>query len=161
AARMNAFVTDGDQRPALAITRSLGRQGVEVIVGEERGSSLASASRYCVRHVTYPSPYTEPEAFRRYLLDFVAENRIDVVVPVTDVTTFAVTRDQDVIRRRSAIAVAPFPAFELVRDKWSVLQRAQACGIDVPRTEFVENAGALESVIDRVTYPAVIKPARS
>ena len=54
--RMTVFVTDGDERPALAITRSLGRRGVSVLVGEERPVSLASSSRYCVRHVTYPSP---------------------------------------------------------------------------------------------------------
>jgi len=158
---MIAFVTDGDQRPALAITRSLGRQGIAVVVGEERRHSLASTSRYSTHHVTYPSPYTAPEAFRRFLLEFVEENRIDVVVPVTDVTTFEVARDQDIIRRHTGTAVPPFQAFELVRDKWSVLQRARACGMSTPRTEFVENGRALESVIGRVTYPAVIKPVRS
>ena len=58
--RMTAFVTDGDQRPALAITRSLGQRGVSVLVGAEQPVSLASASKYCVRHVTYPSPYRHP-----------------------------------------------------------------------------------------------------
>ena len=53
---MKALVTDGDQRPALAIVRSLGRRGVSVLVGAEHAVSLASSSKYCVRHVTYPSP---------------------------------------------------------------------------------------------------------
>ncbi len=60
---LTAFVTDGDQRPALAITRSLGRRGVAVVVGSERPHSLASASKYCARHVTYPSPIRHPGAF--------------------------------------------------------------------------------------------------
>ena len=65
---MKAFVTDGNERSALAITRSLGRRGVSVLVGAEQPASLASSSRYCARHVTYPSPYRHPDAFRRFLL---------------------------------------------------------------------------------------------
>jgi len=49
---MNVLVTDGDQRSALAITRSLGRRGVNVIVGEESDRCLASSSRYCTRRIT-------------------------------------------------------------------------------------------------------------
>jgi predicted ATP-grasp superfamily ATP-dependent carboligase len=158
---MNAFVTDGDQRPALAITRSLGRRGIKVVVGEERSASLASSSRYCTRHVTYPSPYTDPGAFEQFLLEFVGQNSVDVIFPVTDVTTFAVARHQDTIRCRTAVAVAPFDAFEDVTDKWSLLERAAECGIPIPRTEFIENADALEGAIHRVQYPAVIKPVRS
>ena len=35
-----AFVTDGDQRPALALTRSLGRRGICVLVGAEQSDRL-------------------------------------------------------------------------------------------------------------------------
>ena len=52
---MNVLVTDGNQRAALAITRSLGRRGATVIVGEESEHCLAGSSRYCTRRVTYPS----------------------------------------------------------------------------------------------------------
>ena len=36
-----------------------------MIVGGERPASLASASRYCARHVIYPSPYHDRDAFER------------------------------------------------------------------------------------------------
>jgi predicted ATP-grasp superfamily ATP-dependent carboligase len=156
-----ALVTDGDQRPALAITRSLGRRGVDVIVGAEYPSSLASSSRYCSRHVTYPSPYTDPDGFETFLLDFVREHRVDVVLPVTDVTTWAVARHQEAILRHTSVAVAPLGAFELVTNKWSLLERAIGCGVPIPRTEFIASGAALEAVIERVQYPAVIKPVRS
>src|SRR6185369_14394569 len=53
---MTVFVTDGDQRPALAIVRTLGRRGLRVLVGEDGPASLASSSKYCAGHITYPSP---------------------------------------------------------------------------------------------------------
>src|SRR5688500_19759799 len=102
---MRAFVTDGDQRPALAITRSLGRRGISVVVGEEAEYSLASSSAYCNRHVRYPSPRLHPRAFEQFLLEFVPRNQIDVVVTVTDVTTHAIASVQGDLSGTGASAV--------------------------------------------------------
>jgi predicted ATP-grasp superfamily ATP-dependent carboligase len=158
---MKVFVTDGDERPALAITRSLGRRGIHVLVGEQGPGSLASSSRYCARHVTYPSPHREREAFQRFLVDFVQREGVDVVVPVTDVTTWSVCLVQEALRRHTAIAVPSFEAFERATDKTTLLHSAVRCGIRIPRTHFVDGIAGLHSVADRVEYPAVVKPARS
>jgi predicted ATP-grasp superfamily ATP-dependent carboligase len=159
--RLTAFVTDGDERPALAITRSLGRHGFRVLVGAEGPTSLASASRYCRGHVQYPSPSRFPEPFEHFLRDFVAHQRVDVVVPVTDISTQMVAGSRDVLDRYTAIAAPPLHAFEEVTNKSALLQRAAACGIAVPRTHVVESRAHLKTVIREVQYPAVVKPARS
>jgi predicted ATP-grasp superfamily ATP-dependent carboligase len=158
---MKALVTDGDQRAALAITRSLGRRGISVLVGEQRSVSLASSSRLCARHVTYPSPHGKPEEFRLFLLDMVERERVDVVVPVTDVTTSAIGRTQQALGVHTAIAAPPFAAFDLVSDKSRLLQAAVRCAIPIPRTLFVDNLAGLGQVVDRVEYPAVVKASRS
>ena len=158
---MKAFVTDGDQRPALAITRSLGRRGITVVVGEERSVCLASSSKYCAGGVAYPSPYSQPEAFDRFLRDFIVRERVDVVMPVSDVTTYAVARRRTELKRHSAVAAPSFEAFDLSCDKWRLLQRASRCGIPIPRTHLVEGLAGLMAVLPRTTYPAVVKPVRS
>jgi predicted ATP-grasp superfamily ATP-dependent carboligase len=158
---MRAFVTDGDQRPALAITRSLGRRGVSVLVGEERGASLASASKYCSGHATYPSPQHHQQAFDRFLLEFVQREHVDVVVPVTDVAMHSIAANQQAIQRHSATACPPFDAFEMVTDKWALVQRALICGVPVPKTHFVASPADLEAGIARMEFPAVVKPTRS
>lgn len=155
------FVTDGEQRPALAIVRSLARSGMSVIVGADQPISLASTSRYCVRHVTYPSPLADRAAFSRFLVDFLRRETVDVVLPVTDVTTHAMCESRDVLRSSAALAVPSLEAFELVSDKWTLMQRAASCGIRIPRTEFVDGAAALRQVAARLEYPVVVKPVRS
>lgn len=158
---MKAFITDGDQRPALAITRSLGRRGVSVLVGSDQPASLASESKYCIGHVTYPSPYQHPEAFERFMVDFVRRERVAVVLPVTDVTTHLVTRNAAAINEYSSVAAPPFEAFDFVANKMRLLRRAEQCGIPIPRTHFLEHGSELRPLLSRIEYPAVIKPVRS
>jgi predicted ATP-grasp superfamily ATP-dependent carboligase len=158
---MKAFVTDGDQRPALAITRSLGQRGVSVLVGAEQPVSLASASRYCAGHVTYPSPYHHPEAFDRFLLDLVVREGVDVVVPVTDVSTHLVARNWPALGVHCATTAPSFEAFDAVANKMHLLQRAQECDVPIPRTHFVEGRAGVTPVLGQIEYPAVVKPLRS
>ena len=158
---MKVFVTDGDQRPALAITRSLGRRGIDVIVGEDRPVSLASSSRYAAGHRTYPSPHDEPAAFDRFLDDLIARERPDVVMPVTDVTTYMIARRHGELCQRTAVAAPPFEAFDFASDKGQLLRHAATRGISIPRTFFVSDAAGVRRILPHIEYPAVIKPCRS
>jgi predicted ATP-grasp superfamily ATP-dependent carboligase len=158
---LTVLVTDGEERPALAITRSLGRRGISVLVGAERPVSLASASRYCTRTIVYPSPARAPGAFAQCLQDLVTRESIDVVMPVTDVTTHLVASNCHKLVPHTAVAAPAFEVFHQVADKTALVWLARGCGIPVPRTAFVDGAAQLDAVIDRVRYPAVIKPARS
>jgi predicted ATP-grasp superfamily ATP-dependent carboligase len=158
---MTVFVTDGDQRPALAIVRTLGRRGLRVMVGEEGPASLASSSKYCVRHVTYPSPYSDWSAFERFLADFVAREHVDLVMPVTDVTTRAVCANQERLERHCALAVPPLGSFDLVTNKARLLEYAASCGVPIPRTHVVDGAARLPEVLESIAFPAVVKSVQS
>ena len=158
---MTVFVTDGDQRPALAIVRTLGRHGLRVMVGEDGETSLASSSKYCAGHVTYPSPYRDRRAFDEFLADFVIREQVDVVMPVSDVTTRAVCANQEHLERHCALAVPPFAAFDLVTDKARLLEYAASCGVPIPRTHVVDGAARLSGLVETIGYPVVVKPIQS
>jgi len=57
--------------------------------------------------------------------------------------------------------VPALEAFELVTNKARLLEYAAQCGVPVPRTHVVDGRAQLRAVIDRVAYPAVVKPIRS
>ena len=158
---MSVLVTDGDQRSALAVTRSLGRRGIPVLVGESTPRSLAGCSRWCTRQVVYPSPRHDAAAFDRFLVELVERERIDVILPVTDVTTHAVARNQSALAPRTALAVPAFDAFERVTEKSALVRSAQACGIAVPDTAFVSSIADAHAIAGALAYPVVIKPSRS
>src|SRR3972149_5511054 len=90
---MNVLITDGDNRAALAITRSLGRKGHRIVVGEKTLPSLSSVSRYCSEGWMYPDPLKRPDDFLDDLLRTVKARGIDVLLPVTEITTGLVTEN--------------------------------------------------------------------
>jgi predicted ATP-grasp superfamily ATP-dependent carboligase len=156
-----ALVTDGDQRPALAIVRALGRRGLTVFAAAETARCLASASKYSARPVSYPSPGQDPNRFVDFLIDVIDRERIDVLLPVADDSTRAICRRQDEVARHCAIAVPPAQAFEAAADKSRIVQAAIRAGIPVPRTHFVTDGAGLPLVLGALEYPVVVKPFRS
>ena len=50
------LVLDAQMRNSLAIIRSLGKEGLEVDAGEETKFATGFFSKFCNRHIVYPSP---------------------------------------------------------------------------------------------------------
>ncbi len=154
------LVTNGDTRPALAITRSLGPRGHEVFVAAERHPSLASASRFCSGSETYPAPDQGREAFAHTIADIVARRRIGLLLPVTEIATTLIAEHRHLL---PAGCMLPLPSTESLRianDKAQVLALARELGIPAPQTITIASP---RDVSDRagLSYPVVIKPARS
>ena len=68
-----AIVTYGRSWQSLAITRSLGRQGIEVFCGEEAPFAPCFFSRYCCDSFQYPSVSEEPDEFVDFMVEKVKE----------------------------------------------------------------------------------------
>ncbi|NOS78339.1 MAG: carboxylate--amine ligase [Nitrospira sp. CG24D] len=155
------LVTDGQERAALAVTRSLGQAGIPVVVGAEIPKSLAGASKYCHQTWQYPSPLEDPSRFVSSLVDAVGRLGITAIMPVTDSTTQLLAARRDQFPAAVLNAIPPLESYELVSDKYRLMKVAQELGVPIPASVFVPD-GDLASVIDQVTsYPVVVKPGRS
>lgn len=158
---MRILVTDGDSRAALAVTRSLGRAGHEVVVGSKRIRSLAGSSRYCASRICYPDPDSYGPAFLDFISDYVAHEKIDVLLPVTDITTLIIGAGRN---RIPEACVLPFPDIDTVRtaaDKEATMALAERLGVDTPRSITVEAPDDANRFGPGLSFPIVIKPFRS
>lgn len=153
------LVTDGEQRSALAVVRSLGRAGYETYVCSTRERCLAGASRYARASRTAPDPLSEPDAFAaevRRMLDALA---IDVLIPITEPALLALLP----LRDRLGGVRLPFPelaTFQRVSDKQAVTTVATQIGIATPRQRVLDSAACARAVRD-LEFPVVLKPSRS
>jgi len=153
-------VTDGGERTALAIVRSLGRAGFRVVVCSRRGHSLAGSSRYAAGDVPVPDPLLEPDAFSAAVADVVHRAGARLLLPVSDASLLATLSTRD----RFANAIIPFPPLEVyaaVSDKARVMAAAASVGIATPPQIEVTSPDDDRWRNGRLRYPVVAKPARS
>jgi predicted ATP-grasp superfamily ATP-dependent carboligase len=155
---MSMFVTDGEQRPTLAVVRALGRARIPVIVGTEHPPCLAGVSRYCIRTVRYPSPLTEPETFRVFLEQEMRSGRYRVLLPMTDVTIQLLAPRNESTSLPVCLPIPCNRKIQLVQDKQQLLKLAERLGIPFPKTYVLGEQESMEDFSQRVSYPAVIKP---
>lgn len=152
-------MTDGDNRAALAVTRSLGRAGHDVIVGEKRTPSLAQTSRYCTRRVVYPDPASESEGFVECLARTVRQQQIEVLLPIADITTFLVTDHRERFEPSCAVPFAEASVVARAADKVDLVQTAERLGVPVPRSVVVADPARIPQT--GLDFPLVIKPRQS
>jgi predicted ATP-grasp superfamily ATP-dependent carboligase len=155
------LVTDGEQRAALAVVRSLGRAGHRVLVVSARGRSLAGASRHAEREVAVPDALGEPGAFADAVERLVRSEGVDVLLPIAEPALLALLPT----RARLAPARLPFAdpdAFRRVSDKAFLTEVAPDLGIAVPMQRVARDpAEAAALPADELCYPLVLKPGRS
>ena len=154
------LVTDGEQRAALAVVRSLGAAGYRCIVTSARTPSLAGASRHAVREVATSDPLRRPEAFVEEIAALARAERASLILPVTEAAMLALLPCRDAL----APTVIPFPdhtEFRALSDKEELLHVAHDLGIAVPRQLVIESREALPESFSAIRFPVVLKPARS
>ncbi len=158
---MKILVTDGSTRPALAICRSLGSKGHEIVVGDIKPANISSVSKYCSEKCIYPDPATQPRAFILFMLEYVEHNEIDILIPITDITTIPLTENSTELNKYCALPFSDSSAINRAADKIDILNLAKSLSIDIPESITVENSSAISENDITFDYPVVIKPARS
>jgi predicted ATP-grasp superfamily ATP-dependent carboligase len=155
-----ALVLDGDERSALAVTRSLGRRGVPVTVAAPGARSLAGASRHAARRLVVPDVRRDPDGFAAALLAAAARPPDQVLFPLTDASLTVVDSMRD---RLGAVRlpVASSESLALAWDKGRLLAVAAGAGVAAPRTWMPATGAEVAALAAELPYPVVLKPRRS
>src|SRR5208337_2602441 len=83
------LILDGHSPAALAFVRSLGRAGHWLAVGAVEGvEASAFLSRYCRACWSYPAPTRGLSRFVQSTESFARDNQIELILPMTDATTW-------------------------------------------------------------------------
>jgi len=144
----------------LNVVRSLGEQGVPVIVIGEYANPPARYSRYCIEFVQVPDFCGDPEALLAALADLSRRHGGPLpVFPSADPDLEVLCRLGERARPyvRSTMAV---PALVLaLMDKSAFSALAVRAGLPVPRTFTPHTLDDVEQMADVLTYPAIVKPS--
>jgi len=157
----SVLVTDGDERSALAVVRSLGRSGHQVYVCSTSGRSIAGASRYAAGEQKVADSLASPAAFTSDLHKLIVELGIELLLPMTEQAFNAIFADPERFTGVS-MPTASAQAFLAISDKEAVMKAAAASGLRVPAQVVVAGLSDVETLDEcELCFPVVVKPARS
>lgn len=154
------LITDGEQRAALAATRSLGRAGHTVVVCSSRRASIAGGSRFCAQEELVPSALADVDGFVERIRQIVARHGVDTVIPISEPSLLAILP----ARGQLEGVRVPFPTYESflrICDKAEVARAAQTVGIRVPEQQLITAPTDADRVAATARFPLVLKPGRS
>jgi predicted ATP-grasp superfamily ATP-dependent carboligase len=155
---MKVFVTDGAQNHALAVARSLGKRGIDVVVGESSALSKAGFSRFCKERRIYPAPTRSVSAFVASLLEEVQKERYDFLLPMTEGALLPISAHREKFLPHVRLPLPSHDSIMKVFNKAETLALANKLGVPAPKSWIVENLLELPALARRLPYPVVVKP---
>lgn len=156
-----ALVTDANRGSAIAIIRSLARQGWRTIAADSREDSLGFHSRYAHETLVYPSPVSDATAFAETIVNTVSRKDVDLVIPTTDEAILPLSASRERFEGLCRIAMPDRAALRRVTDKQETLQLARELGIPTPTTYLAETVEEALDVAHLLPWPVVLKAQRS
>jgi D-aspartate ligase len=151
-----AVVVGGDYQ-GLAIVRSLGRRGIDVVVIDDE-CSISRHSRY-VSGSLRVHDLSDDEHTVQALLELARRRAVDgwVVYPTREETVAALSRRREQLAERFRIPTPPWAVTKWAWDKRNTYLRAAEVGIPAPRMWLVSGEDELGKIDGQP--PFVIKPA--
>jgi predicted ATP-grasp superfamily ATP-dependent carboligase/protein-tyrosine-phosphatase len=158
---MKILITNGEQRAALAVTRSLGRRGDEVIVASEHRYNLSSCSKYSKSSFAYNNPVVNEVEFVEEIKEIVKNEGVDLIIPITDLSMFILLDPRNNIPLNLTCPFSSYEQFSFVSNKTRLVKLCEYLNVNVPETIFLESAHELDNWESSLRYPVIIKPSQS
>ncbi len=156
------LITDAGRGSALALIRSLGRKGWQVVAASDQEQSMGFLSRYTAQRLVYPSPRESAGEFVQTMRQAVDRFGLDLLIPVTDdaILPLAAVR-QEFEAAGCQLAIADNAALHLVADKCATLELARSLQVPTLPTYLVRSADEATALAPQLSWPVVLKAPRS
>jgi D-aspartate ligase len=146
----------------LGVVRSLGRQGVRVVVVSYDKRDIASSSRYARQVIGAPHPDRDEPRFVKVLLEAARRFPGALLIPASDAALGAVARHKPALEAAGLVVASDdAPVTETLLNKASTFALADAAGVPAPVTFAVADEDDVRRFCASAEFPAVLKPELS
>jgi predicted ATP-grasp superfamily ATP-dependent carboligase len=155
------LVTDAQPRMTLAVVRSLGQKGVNVLAAEKTRFAPALFSKYCKVGLVNPDPQKYPDEFMQWLIATLDKYPCEMCIPVDDATLDVIMKHRHKLERLTSFVLPPLEGYKVASDKGLSVLAAQQADILCPHTIIPDNLKELDVWIKNLEFPVIIKPRKS
>jgi predicted ATP-grasp superfamily ATP-dependent carboligase len=153
-------VVIGAQAPGLAVVRSHGRRGVNLLVATHNAGEPAACSRCAAGVLITPDPAIDPAGFTAALRDQIRPGDRPIVIPSSERAVSAVVRNLDQPVDRCTVAGPTWPVAERFIDKRKTAHLAAEVAVSVPASVTPLDLHHATELADGPTYPVLVKPSQ-
>ena len=152
----------GGFRPALPLARRLAALGHAVWCGVDRPGIRLHASRSVSGFFPHAPMDARPDAAMQDIVAWLAGRpQVDVLIPVSEAATSAVSRWRDRLPVRVRLVLPSARVVELCADKARMFALCDEIGVPVAARRLVGSLDQLSAALHEIGPPAVIKPVSS
>lgn len=149
----------GGSQGDLSVVRTLGREGVPVVVVSEYRDNPARSSRYTTRFHVCPELTRDDEKGLKFLLDLAtAEPDPPVLFPTADPDLAMVDRLREPLKERYRLFISRPDLIAAFTDKGRFYDFATAKGFPIPHTIVPRDARDVRRVSESLRFPLIVKP---
>ncbi len=158
---MKVLITNGEQRSALAVVRSLGCRGIKTIVVSEYSKNISACSKYCYRAYQCRPLKTDENGFLKDIKNIIQKEHLQYILPITDLSMYLLLDPANGVPYELIRQLPNFELFSFASDKYQLLKLCKDLKISIPTTYFLDDFSQLEYYRDKLRFPIVIKPGQS
>jgi predicted ATP-grasp superfamily ATP-dependent carboligase len=146
----------------LAAIRSLGRVGYYVTVAtpdDSRGWRWVAKlrSRFVESAVFIQSPHVSPSGFVQDLLELVANQEFDVLLPFSHSSVLPISYNKELLSQHVHIPIAEYPILRRAHDKLETIRLAQGLDVPTPVTFHPKSRADLFALKEYLPFPCLVK----
>jgi predicted ATP-grasp superfamily ATP-dependent carboligase len=145
----------------MAIIRSLGRQGYEVVAADSKSSSPGFRSKYVTERVVYPASDADGGGAVTALLEAAKAHDVDLLIPVGEDVVILLSASRSDFAGVTTLALPGKASLAVVRDKFETVKLARGLGVPTPRTVLVHGPDDAAASVGDFRWPVVLKPQAS
>lgn len=154
---MKAVIIDAQTIQSLAVSKSLKKQGFHVTLICSDKKSHGYFTRYADRKIIAPSVQNEEEAFHHFFVDFIQNEKIDVVIPMIDYSAKYLSKNKEMLEKYTNFLIPSYDIFLSAYNKNSLMKLCAEKGFPHPNTIDLASV-EISQVENKIKFPALIKP---
>ena len=153
---MCVIITNGKNRIAYNIARSLGKRGIMVHSADFVPFSMTFASKYSKSHFLYPSPFRYPREFIECIIQNINRLKAKILIPVFE-ETFLIAKHKYEILNYTKMVIPDYDQILTAHNKDRWVPIANDLKIPVPRNWTINELKKMNNIV-HLPFPLLIKP---
>jgi len=154
--KINILLLDAG-RQSLPFLKAFAKAGYYTILVSNAVFNECYFSRYPSKKLIWPDYSKNREAFKNSMLEFIENNRVDIVIGLSDITAEIISENKEKISKYSRVVSPEHDVFIKGANKLNLMNFCMRNSFPCPKT-FALNSENLQIVKDSLDYPVIVKP---